>query len=85
MARPEGFEPPTLCLEDKRATRRKILRLNVWSDNKAFSSQKRMCADVSGYVHLIIGSLQKSLQCIGPIFVPMVGPGVGYTTAFHPD
>jgi len=66
VARPERFELPTLWFEDKSTIRRKILRLNVWSDNKAFSSQKSMCADVSGYIRLIIGSLQKSLQCIGP-------------------
>jgi hypothetical protein len=66
VARAEGFEPPSLCLEDKSTIRRKILRLNGWSDNKAFSSQKSMCAAVSGYVRLIIGSLQKSLQCVAP-------------------
>ena len=63
MARPERFELPTLWFEDKSTSRRKILRLNVCSDNKAFSFHKSMCADVPGYVRLIIGSLQKSLQC----------------------
>jgi hypothetical protein len=69
VARPERFELPTLWFEDKSTIRRKILRLNVCSDNKAFSPQSRMSAAVSGCVRLIVGSLQKSLQCIGPIFV----------------
>ena len=72
MARPERFELPTLWFEDKSTIRRKILRLNVWSDNKEFSSRTRMCAAVCRYVRLIVGSLQKSLQCIGPIFGRLV-------------
>jgi hypothetical protein len=66
MARPEGLEPPTLCFEDKTATSRKALVYNGRPENKALSFHDGMCAVVPGCVHLIVGSLQKSLQCLRP-------------------
>jgi hypothetical protein len=65
-----GIEPVTPCLQNKIFALRKPSRFSNRPDNKAFSSQSRMCADVSGYVRLIIGSLQKSLQCVAPPAAP---------------
>ena len=63
--RPERFELPTLCFEDKSAASRKALPRNRYSENKALSSLNGMCAAVSGCVHLTVESLQKPLQCVG--------------------
>ena len=65
-----GIEPVTPCLQNKIFALRKPSRFSDHPDNKAFRFQSRMCAAVSGYVRMIIGSLQKSLQCFVPIFVP---------------
>jgi hypothetical protein len=65
LARPERFELPTLCFEDKSAASRKALPRNTLSENKTLSFLNGMCAAVSGYVHLTVGSLQKPLQCVG--------------------
>jgi hypothetical protein len=67
-----GIEPVTPCLQNKIFASRKASRFSDRPDNKAFRFQSRMCAAVSGYVRLIIGSLQKSLQCFVPIFVPQL-------------
>jgi hypothetical protein len=64
-----GIEPAAPCLQNKLFASRKASQFSDCPDNKAFRFQSRMCAAVSGYVRLIIGSLQKSLQCIEPIIV----------------
>jgi hypothetical protein len=69
-----GIEPVIPCLQNKIFASRKASRFNDHPDNKAFRFQGRMCAAVSGYVRLIIGSLQKSLQCTGPIPGRLVSP-----------
>jgi hypothetical protein len=61
-----GIEPVTPCLQSKIFASRKTSQFSDRPDNKAFRFHSRMCAAVSGYVRLIIGSLQKSLQCIAP-------------------
>ena len=61
-----GFEPEASCAQDKSASSRKPLPHSSYSENKALRFQSGMCAAVAGCARLIVGSLQKSLQCLGP-------------------
>jgi hypothetical protein len=62
VARPERFELPTLCFEDRLLTSRKQSVFNHSIENLRLSSSRRMCLVVRGCIHLHAGSLQKSLQ-----------------------
>jgi len=62
VVRPEGFEPPTLCLEGRLARSRKSFHFAHSIENPTLRQHQSMCLGVPGCSHLIVRSLQKSLH-----------------------
>ena len=62
LARPEGFEPPTLCLEGRLLTSCKQFIFNRSKENLGLNFAGRMCPGVCKCGCLHVESLQKSLQ-----------------------
>ena len=59
------LELPTPCLQNKGPTLCNPLSFNTYAETKTLSAAKRMCVDVCGCSHLLVRSLQKSLQSRG--------------------
>ena len=62
MARPERFELPTLCFEGRLASSCNSRDFNHRLHSSRLSRFERLYPDVRGCMHLIAGSLQKSLH-----------------------
>jgi hypothetical protein len=62
VARPEGFEPPTLCLEGRGNPFFNPRSFRSVSRKHRFQALTALSVNVRGCAGLLVGSLQKSLQ-----------------------